>query len=56
MKVVRKINNNYDSLEKSLRRVGVNVRWPPDCEEMSPETVERPPLEAVTKHRSEDRD
>jgi hypothetical protein len=32
------------------------MRWPPDCEDVSPEAEERPLLEAVTKQRSEDRD
>jgi hypothetical protein len=29
----------------------VDVRWSPACEDVNPETEERPPLEAVTKHR-----
>jgi hypothetical protein len=32
------------------------VRWPPACEDVSPEAEERPLLEDVTKHSSEDRD
>jgi hypothetical protein len=32
------------------------VRWPPACEDMSPEAEESPLLEAATKQRSEDRD
>jgi hypothetical protein len=32
------------------------VRWTPAYENMSPEAEERPLLEAVTKHRSEDSD
>jgi hypothetical protein len=32
------------------------MRWPPVCEDVSPEAEERPLLEDVTKQRSEDRD
>jgi hypothetical protein len=32
------------------------VRWPPSCEDVSPEAEERPLLEDVTKQSSEDRD
>jgi hypothetical protein len=32
------------------------VRWPPSCEDVNPETKERPLLEAATKQRSEDCD
>jgi hypothetical protein len=32
------------------------VRWPPACEDVSPEAGELPLLEDVTKQRSEERD
>jgi hypothetical protein len=32
----------------------VCVTWPPACEDVFPETEERPLLEAATKQRSED--
>jgi hypothetical protein len=32
------------------------VRWTPACEDMRTRAEERPPLEEVTEHHSEDRD
>jgi hypothetical protein len=43
-------------LKRQLEVLKFAVRWPPGCEDVSPEAEERPLLEDVTKQRSEDRD
>jgi hypothetical protein len=37
----------------AVRRVGIGVRWPPQCEDLSPEAEKRPPLEDINKQKSE---
>jgi hypothetical protein len=47
---------NKDQLPLRNNFEQVNVRWPPACEDVSPEAEDRPLLEEVTKQCSEDRD
>jgi hypothetical protein len=44
---------SWDGSQKSRR---LDVRWPPACEDVTPEADDRPLLEAATKPRSENRD
>jgi hypothetical protein len=43
-------------LRRQLEDYEVGVRWPPACEDVSPEAEERPLLEDVTKQHGEFRD
>jgi hypothetical protein len=43
-------------LRRQIEEKEDDVRWPPDCEDVSPGAEERPLLEAATKQSSEDLD